>query len=716
MTNKQAACLTCRKSKIKCRREPGEESCQKCQQGGAQCIIPSFHIGRQKGVKNKRTGLEKAIYQIEEAIRKSKSENMSSSSTLEQLRSLLGEAPGGLQDTADTASSTSATFVSERDGTASDDQLALDDAENPLQLLARASDLRLTSPKLTEPSSSPSSRYLLSEQEERSDVHRFFLPMKAALDQGPDVDPIDIGLVTLEEAETLLSFFYENLAHTRWGLDPLVYTLPFIRTRSAFLFTSLLTASALFLPTAAAPAKRLLNHRNMLAQKVISQRYRSVEIVLAFLVNVPWMHPGVHTSDDDTGLYISIALSTALDLSLNKIIIPSWSFNMELLKRIPKADCIDAKKALAMDGFEDIEVGSEWGQRLLRRRERVWIALFVLERGVCLARGRNYCVPITPLLKHCDKWHMDGVSDVQDGSLISMAVLRRDLDGLFSAVRSRCDSYRVIDVGSEVAQEIERTIEKFFDQWLNTWTASIGEGGQRTLPPYVEILVTHTRLSTYSGVINHPTAPLEVKQLFRASALSSALNVMRAAIQGEARLKSMPNNTVIMICFAACIALNLSASAPGVSHNLVPSVRNLIEETSAVLERIGSTPNHRNGLSVLYGKHLRELVKQSSVPSRSHHLPSGSIISSASNEDTNQVFSNSNEPFQPFSQPQAQYAQPDVWSEPLQFSAMSGNEVIETVMNTGDFNASTMFDLSMADTNDLAWMDWNWMNLTDFGF
>lgn len=439
------------------------------------------------------------------------------------------------------------------------------------------------------------------------------------------------------------------------------------------------------------------------------KRYRSVEIVLAFMVNVPWMHPGAHAGDDDTGLYISTALSIALDLSLNKIVTPSGSFEQDLLKRVPKADCIDARKALAMDGFEDIDPRSEAGQRLIRRRERVWIALFVLERGVCLARGRNYCVPVTPLIRHCDRWHIDGIPDVQDGPLVSMAVLRRDLDELFSAVRSRCDSYRVIDVGSQVAREIETMIDHFFDRWLSTWTVAIGEGEHRSLPPYVEILVTHTRLSTYSGVINHPTAPIEVKRLFRASALSSAVNVMRAAIQGEARLKSMPNNTVTMICFAACVALNLSTPSPSGNQNLAPSVRNLIEETATVLERIGSIPSHRNGTSVIYGKYLRELVRQAPELPRQPQLPSTTMMPHTSHA-TDPLFVPTTDPMQPFHH-HAEYPIQNAWGEPLPFSAMSGNEVIETVMNIGDFDSNLM-ELPMDDTN-FMWMDW--ANLPEFG-
>lgn len=44
-----------------------------------------------------------------------------------------------------------------------------------------------------------------SVQSEYLDVHGFFLPMKAKLDQGPGMDPIEIGLVTLDEAESLLN-------------------------------------------------------------------------------------------------------------------------------------------------------------------------------------------------------------------------------------------------------------------------------------------------------------------------------------------------------------------------------------------------------------------------------------------------------------------------------------------------------------------------------
>jgi hypothetical protein len=426
------------------------------------------------------------------------------------------------------------------------------------------------------------------------------------------------------------------------------------------------------------------------------------------------MPPGNHASDDDTSLYLATSLAIALDLSLDKIITPTTSLAQDDIRQIPKADLLEAKKALAMDGFEDVEITSELGQRLLRRRERVWIALFVLERGVCLARGRSYCVPKTSLINYCDRWHDDTTSYVQDGPLVSMAVLRRDLDELFSNVRSRCDNYRVADVGSKVSQEIDWAIESFFDQWSRRWTCVIGDTEDKALPPYVEILVTHTRLSTYSMLLNHLSAPPEVKRSFRASALSSALNVMRAAIQGESRLKSMPNNTVTMICFAASIALALSARVPGTggSQNLAPSVRHLIEETATILERIGSTPIHRNGSSVVYGRFLRVLVKQAPVVGSSTHLPRN--LSQDSEHQNLHSYGPTNQSATSESNLQMLPDQLGCdWPGPLDFSAMSYNEVNETVTNS-DWFSTGMLDLPWDSNDPLMWTEWT--NLPDLNF
>ncbi|ROV91850.1 hypothetical protein VMCG_09169 [Cytospora schulzeri] len=504
-----------------------------------------------------------------------------------------------------------------------EERLAVEDAENPLQLLARASNLHLSpgsshgqSPG-TATSHQPASTIAEELDPELRYVENFFGTTAFNVDRAEGYDPIELGLVTEDEAETLFVFFHKNLAHTRWGLDPALYTVSWTRSRSSFLFTSIMAASALFIESAGALSRRLSNHSKWLANKVIEKRHRSTEIVLAFMINVPWMGPGVHSTDDETCWYVSMAATIAIDLQLPRMSTPWERFRNGTSGDLARQDCMDPEIALKQGGFKDIDPSSELGRRLVRRRERCWIALFVLERGMCLARGRNYMIPITPLIRRCDRWHLSDIADSMDGHLVSMAVLRRDLDDLFATIRSMCDGSREgMTDGSLIARS---TVDRFFEQWHLEWGMSIGIGPQNCLPSYVEILVIHTRLSIYSSVINHPTAPLEVRHFFRTAGLSAALNVMRAAVQGEAQLFSMPNNSAIMVSFAACFALKLSTQITGgnSSSMLAPSVRTLIEETADLLEKVGSITKHRNGMGRLYGKYLRILVRKAASATES---------------------------------------------------------------------------------------------------
>lgn len=203
-----------------------------------------------------------------------------------------------------------------------------------------------------------------------------------------------------------------------------------------------MAAAALFIDTAAALSKRLSKHCKNLAAKVIQKRHRSTEIVLAFMISVPWMGPGVHSTDDETCWFVSLATTIAIDLEMHKLSMPAEAFKNGTAGDLARRECIDPELALRSGGFRDVDPNSELGRRLVRRRERCWIALFVLERGMCLARGRSYTLPMTPLIRRVDQWHISDIADASDGALVSMAVLRRDLDVLFDTIRSMCNGSR----------------------------------------------------------------------------------------------------------------------------------------------------------------------------------------------------------------------------------------------------------------------------------
>jgi hypothetical protein len=157
----------------------------------------------------------------------------------------------------------------------------------------------------------------------------------------------------------------------------------------------------------------------------------------------------------------------------------------------------------------------------------------------------------------------------------------------------------------------------------------------------------------------------------------------------------MPNNTAIMISFAACFAFYLSSISSSSNMSLAPSIRRLIEESADVLERIGSNPPHRNGTSALYGRHLREVV--GTTPGTTH----------ISQEGTQQrPLQAAYPPMQQNAPPMQMYQRQDVMDQLLQFSAMSDDQINETINNAGDELEMFLPELRMDDKTGLDWLDW----------
>ncbi len=92
-----------------------------------------------------------------------------------------------------------------------DDGYALEDAENPLQLLARASDLPMSPQNIPPPPDHVSPAVTVNNSGQREkltdnyDLRSFFGPLSPNLDIGEEIDPIDMGYVTPSEADVLFN-------------------------------------------------------------------------------------------------------------------------------------------------------------------------------------------------------------------------------------------------------------------------------------------------------------------------------------------------------------------------------------------------------------------------------------------------------------------------------------------------------------------------------
>lgn len=207
-------------------------------------------------------------------------------------------------------------------------------------------------------------------------------------------------------------------------------------------------------------------------------------------------------------------------------------------------------------------------------------------------------------------------------------------------------------------------------------------------------------------MINHGTAPVGARHFFRAAGLSSALNVLRVAVQGEGQLRSMPNNTAIMISFAACFALRVSTVADGRSSSLAPSIRALIAETTDVLERIGSTPIQRKGLSCLFAGQLRQILKYASRASEAAQaLPelNGDVTKHAS------IYTDLNAAH--MANHQGAIQMPVVSSslppDYLLFSTMSNENQLDEAIHSTDIGLNAFWEDFQFQSADLDWMDWS---------
>jgi hypothetical protein len=146
-----------------------------------------------------------------------------------------------------------------------------------------------------------------------------------------------------------------------------------------------------------------------------------------------------------------------------------------------------------------------------------------------------------------------------------------------------------------------------------------------------------------------------------------------------------------MICF------RLSTLGTNSNHSLAPSIRILIEETADVLERIGTNPSHRKGISAMYGRHLREVT---GTGGRRQYAAL----------DQNPVALSRNDMRPPTYAEQPPTRTLDV--HPVQFSAMSDDQITQAIRNAEDDLGTDLPSFQLDERSGLDWLDWFDLDIT----
>lgn len=164
--------------------------------------------------------MDKALYQIDQAVKRARStsqKNPEDDRILSHLQDLLSGAnsPDAPQTRYSASGDGDEDAYSEEEEEQEQDpvvmpefiqrtqqSLAIDDAENPLQLLARASYIQ-PSPESRHGNSPLQAHTASTTGQTEDEIQAFFAPAQAHLDVGSDVDPVTLGLVSEDEADKL---------------------------------------------------------------------------------------------------------------------------------------------------------------------------------------------------------------------------------------------------------------------------------------------------------------------------------------------------------------------------------------------------------------------------------------------------------------------------------------------------------------------------------
>ncbi|PYH76315.1 hypothetical protein BO82DRAFT_426433 [Aspergillus uvarum CBS 121591] len=458
-------------------------------------------------------------------------------------------------------------------------------------------------------------------------------------DIGPDLDPVDLGLVTMEEAHFLFPIYFARLHPVNGILDPLLHTPEYVRSRSALLFTWILALTAQFASTQSSLAKRLQLHGEKLSRHVHTCGLKSVEIVQGYYISLLSATPAKTLAEERTWLYTMYAFGTAAELGLDQ-------------HSKPRA------RVFVISGEELAhDAGSTYCQRLTRNRERTWFRILLWERANSAARGRINPIPDTKLIAGIETWWKHPVADAADKHTCAFILLRCHLASIHAELQARAAAPP--DDPHWMKRLVDERLKKWCDEWLPV-PYNAAEPSEQLASIFLYYVYLHNRLWILSFALqaseNH-TGNRHIEAI-RHDCLQGAVHTCEVAVRdlqmvGEP-LYCMLAPTWAMISYAAVLALKLFHQIHGTQPAGDIELLALLSQVALQLERAGTTPPHRFGIAALLGEHLLGIlrtraaltigVQQSAVENPLPRYDSGHPAAALSEGSGNLAIHNAQEP------------------------------------------------------------------------
>lgn len=246
-------------------------------------------------------------------------------------------------------------------------------------------------------------------------------------------DPVAAGIIPEADVAKYFDAFFLRLNPFINLFDPALHSAEYVRSRSPFLFTTMLMACCKFFCPISYPDVRRLAHE--WSVYTFAEGTESVETVQALACMTYWKEP----ADRRTWMYIGMACRMAVNLRLNRYV----------------------------GGRQTNESHDQVLER--RNRERTYLVLFVHDRSLSMQTGKHWMLPEDELVRHTNNWHKEGASS-QDADIRPEDVI------LAAFVRLRLIGSEATDTFYNRTNMFENELDKYnekLDGWLATWDAEM---------------------------------------------------------------------------------------------------------------------------------------------------------------------------------------------------------------------------------------------------
>ncbi|KAI0029400.1 fungal-specific transcription factor domain-containing protein [Vararia minispora EC-137] len=538
------ACTVCRTAKMKCvGADDGKRPCDRCKRQNLQCIFEKHRRGRKPG--SKLSEASKMLRRLEKGLSTAKAKSQALESS-HQYPASASSPDAGPSHHGPYASPPGAFPNNELpplklppnygDNSAdphynghSDDEEDDDPSSAPAKLISKENQRQPYFKTVLNSEDSPT----LSYQHRSSAVpagrpspYPYVIPDPTLQ---PDIqDPISAGIVDEDNAKVLFDLIFLRLNPFINLFDPALHSVSYVRSRSPFLFTTLLMAGCKFFKPESFRQCQKMAHD--LAVRAFAENWKSVEVVQAFACLCYWKEP----EDTRTWTYIGYACRMAVELGLNRYhsVPPLHETELQLSER--------------------------------RNRERTYLVLFVHDRSLATQTGRAWMLPEDDLVRNAHVWHERGGGPIRPEDVVVSAF-----------VQLRCITAETTEVfhmqrGSTEHGDLDRAVllrncNGKLTQWMGFWENEMQRAkGERFHMEFLKCFRLYVRVFLNSfglqgSMSNQTRAPPSVQAL--SMCYTSAVEHLQIVYEEFAKMNMLrygQDSITVMTAYCAVFLLRVS--------------------------------------------------------------------------------------------------------------------------------------------------------------